>query len=360
MKAGILIDSWQLRLSLGATFSRFRSFFTMTKSSFLLLLAVFAFPAAAQENQPKRNGSGNLAKSKAEFQAAVEIRSDIDYVGNDNPRQKLDLFLPKGRAADAEPLPLVVFIHGGGWAEGDKRSGLFRLREFLLTKKYAAASIGYRLSDEAQWPSQIHDCKAAIRWLRANAGDLGIDPDRMAAWGTSAGGHLVAMLGVSHGVEVLEGDLGPHPNVSSEVACVVNFFGPSELLTMNDHPSIMDHMAPDSPESKLVGGPILENPNKAKNASPVTWVSSDDEPSLIVHGTDDKLVPYPQSVVLEKALEKAGVPTVLLTVKGGGHGQGFGPAVNEAVTTFLNHQLLGEEKTISDGEVDAAPFTPRR
>ncbi|MCH1409947.1 MAG: alpha/beta hydrolase, partial [Verrucomicrobiales bacterium] len=145
----------------------------MTKSSFLLLLAVFAFPAAAQENQPKRKGPGNMAKSKAEFQAAVEIRSDIDYVGNDNPRQKLDLFLPKGRAADAEPLPLVVFIHGGGWAKGDKRSGLFRLREFLLTKKYAGASIGYRLSDEAQWPSQIHDCKAAIRWLRANAGDLG-------------------------------------------------------------------------------------------------------------------------------------------------------------------------------------------
>lgn len=284
---------------------------------------------------------------------SVEKIADIDYAGTGNPRQALDLYLPKDRAEGDDPLPLVVFIHGGGWAKGDKNSAWGRLRNVLESGNYAGASIGYRLTDEATWPSQIHDCKAAIRWLRANADEHGIDPDRIGIWGTSAGGHLVAMLGVSHGVEELEGDLGEHTDVSSEVTCVVNFFGPSELLTMNDHPGRMDHNAPDSPESKLVGGTLQEKPDVAKNASPVTWVSSDDEPSLIVHGTEDPLVPYPQSEKLEEMLEKAGVPTVLLTVEGAGHGQGFGPAVTEAVRTFFDHHLRGTEKTVSDGTVQA-------
>lgn len=281
----------------------------------------------------------------------VEVFADIDYAGTDNPRQKLDLYLPEERAENSEPLPLLVFIHGGGWRNGDKASGRQRVLSFVRSGNYAAASIGYRLSGEAQWPAQIHDCKAAIRWLRGNAEDHGIDPDRIAVWGTSAGGHLVAMLGVSHGVEELEGAIGDHVTESSEVTCVVNFFGPSDLLTMGDHPSRIDHDAPDSPESLLVGGALQDHPEKAKSAAPLHWVSSDDEPSLIVHGTADMLVPYPQSVALEKALEEAGVPTVLLTVEEGGHGQGFGPTVQQAVTTFLAHHLLGEEEVPEDGTV---------
>lgn len=314
----------------------------MKKSVAITLLSCFAATAIAQRPAPLR-----------------PAHSDIDYAGEGNPRQTLDLYLPEN-ADGGKPLPLIVFIHGGGWAKGDKRSGAGKLREFVGSGKYAGASLAYRLSDEAQWPAQIHDCKAGIRWLRANAEKYGIDPDKIAVWGTSAGGHLVAMLGVSHGVEELEGDLGEHDGVSSEVNCVVNFFGPAELLTMNDHPSVIDHLAANSPESRLVGGELSKNPDKAKNASPITWVSSDDEPSLIVHGTDDKLVPYMQSVDFEKALEKAGVPTALLTVKGGGHGQGFGREVNEAVAAFLDHHLRGAEKTVEDGEIEAAPFTPRR
>ncbi|MEM9018311.1 MAG: alpha/beta hydrolase [Verrucomicrobiota bacterium] len=325
-------------------------------------------PAQLRKNFSRvdRNGDGFISREEdAAFRNrgggprqpslpdGIEKIADLDYSGNDNPRQKLDLYLPRERREDAEPLPLIAFIHGGGWKNGDKASGWNKLREFIPEGNYAGASIGYRLTDEAQWPSQIHDCKAAIRWLRANASEHGIDPNRIAVWGSSAGGHLVAMLGVSHEVEGLEGQIGDHLETSSEVSCVVNFFGPSELLTMDDHPGRMTHNAPDSPESKLVGGPIQKNKEKAENASPITWVSSDDEPSLIVHGTEDQLVPYPQSVDLEAALEKEGVKTILLTVDGGGHGQGFGPAVTDAVRTFLDHQLRGAEKTIKDGTVKA-------
>lgn len=278
---------------------------------------------------------------------------DLDYAGTGNSRQALDLYLPKNVEAKGKKLPLLVFIHGGGWRAGAKESGWNRVRSFVASGKYASASIGYRLSDEAVWPAQIHDCKAAIRWLRKHAEEYGYDADKIGVWGTSAGGHLVAMLGVSGGVDELEGTIGEHVDVSSEVSCVVNFFGPSELLTMNDHPSKIDHLAADSPESKLVGAPIATVPEKAKHASPITWVSKDDVPSLIVHGTKDELVPYPQSVELEKRLEESGVKTILLTVEGGGHGGGFGPSVSEAVETFLAHHLLGAEVTIEDGKVSA-------
>ncbi len=286
---------------------------------------------------------------------SITVLPDMDYAGTENPRQALDLYLPKGHGKDSEALPLLVFIHGGGWAKGDKGGGGRQVTRFVESGNYAGASIGYRLTDEAPWPTQIHDCKAAIRWLRANAAEYGIDPDRIAVWGTSAGGHLVAMLGVSGDVPELEGEVGLHLDETSEVTCVVNFFGPSELLTMNDNPSKIDHNAQTSPESKLVGGTLQENPDIARNASPISWVSAEDEPSLIVHGTKDELVPYPQSVNFEKALEAVGVPTILLTVEGGGHGAGFGPSVNEAVAEFLNHHLRGEaisldDKTVAAGE----------
>ncbi|MEM7601924.1 MAG: alpha/beta hydrolase fold domain-containing protein [Verrucomicrobiota bacterium] len=308
-----------------------------------------------KEDEAIRSGTGQ-GKGKGEEKAGsdkVDRIEGVDYAGTGNPRQALDLFLPKDHDRETEALPLLVFIHGGGWAKGDKTSGGRRLTEYVSRGKFVGASIGYRLTDEAQWPSQIHDCKAAIRWLRANAGEYGIDPDRIAVWGTSAGGHLVAMLGVAGDVPELEGEVGPHAGVSSEVTCVVNFFGPSELLTMDDHPGRMTHNAPDSPESKLVGGTLQEHPEVAKNASPITWVSDADEPSLIVHGTEDQLVPYPQSVSLEKALEEVGVSTVLLTVEGGGHGQGFGPAVDKAVRAFLDHQLYGNELSLEDSTVAA-------
>jgi len=289
--------------------------------------------------------------SSAARAAEVRLVCDLDYVGAGNPRQTLDLFLPVSPAAQA--LPLVVYVHGGAWMNGDKQDVLWWLLPLVKEGKFAAATINYRLTDEAIWPAQIHDCKAAVRWLRAHAAEYGYNPDRIAVWGASAGGHLVAMLGTTQGVEDMEGELGDYDDVSSAVTCVVDVFGPGDLLTMNDHPGSMDHNAPDSPESRLLGGPILENPEKAKQASPQTWVSKDDAPFLLLHGNQDDIVPYQQSVEFEKALEKAGVPVVFITVDGGGHGRGFGPDVRTSIQTFLAHHLLGAEETVEDGTIKA-------
>ena len=304
--------------------------------------------AKVREPNARRPNAGN--KSGLE---GIRKIGDLDYAGTGNPRHRLDLYFPE-KPVGEKPLPLLVFVHGGGWQKGDKAIGLNRIRKFVRDGEFAGASIGYRLSGEVTWPAQIHDCKAAIRWLRAQADQYGFDPDRIAVWGTSAGGHLVAMLGVSRRVEGLEGALGDHADQSSEVQAVVNFFGPSELLTMNDHPSTIDHNAPGSPESNLVGGTLQDHPEIAKNASPITHVSSGDAPMLLVHGTEDKLVPYPQSVDLRAKLESEGVTAALLTVEGGGHGQGFGPSVDAMVADFLARTIQGRDgPKISDRTVRA-------
>jgi acetyl esterase/lipase len=235
---------------------------------------------------------------------------------------------------------VVCWIHGGGWKNGDKANAR-RVINYAAEGKYAAASIGYRLSGEARWPNQIHDCKAAIRFLKANAKKYHLDPDRIAVWGSSAGGHLVAMLGVSSGVEHLEGRIGPHTDQNSKVDCVVDYFGPTELLTMNKQGGKMDHDAPDSPESQLIGGAIQENVDKARDASPIHHVTKDDCPVLIIHGTVDPLGPYQQSVEFEKALEDVGVKATLVSIKGAGHGQGFPPEAEQIVRQFLDSRFFG-------------------
>ena len=290
----------------------------------------------------------------------VKKIADLDYSGNGNPRQMLDILLPETpKPADGKPLPLVCWIHGGGWQNGSKNNARF-VTDLVKTGQFAGASIGYRLTNEAHWPAQIHDCKAAIRFLKANAEKYGYDADRIAVWGSSAGGHLVAMLGVSHNVKELEGTLGKHGDQSSEVACVVNYFGPADLLKMNDQGSKMDHNAATSPEGKLVGGEVSKTQDIAKSASPITHASRDDEPMLIIHGTKDALVPYQQSVDLEVALEDTGVPVILVTVDEGGHGQGFGPETTKIATQFLRKQLLGEGKLPKDQTIKAVAQKPRR
>lgn len=295
-------------------------------------------------------GAGQAAPGGAAV-AGVKKLTDLDYAGTGNPRQHLDLYLP-ATPAEAK-LPVVCWIHGGGWKNGSKESGAGRLGRLAATGKYAGVAINYRLSGEACWPAQIHDCKAALRWVRANAAKYGFDPDRIAVWGSSAGGHLVAMLGVSQGVAGLEGEVGVHRAHSSAVACVLDFFGPSDLLAMDAQGSTMTHNAADSPESQLVGGPVQERKEAARQASPVTHVTKDDAPMLLVHGTADPLVPYAQSVELAKALKGAGVPAALITVEGGGHGQGFGPAVEEIANKFLAQRLLKESGATEDATVQA-------
>ena len=281
---------------------------------------------------------------------SVKLLADLPYADTDNPAQRLDLLLPTKRAAD-KPLPVIVFIHGGAWQGGDKLSGRGQVARFVESGEYAGASVEYRLSGEAQWPAQIHDCKAAIRWIKAHAKDHGLDAEKIAVWGSSAGGHLVAMLGVSGDVPELEGMLGKHKDQTSRITCVADWFGPTNLLTMGDFPSKLDHRSANSPEGRLIGGGILENKDKASNASPITWVSSGDAPVFIAHGTADPTVPYNQSEIFEVALKKVNVPVFLQTIDEGGHGGFDGPVLNARVKAFFDKYLRGVEAMIETGRL---------
>jgi len=271
----------------------------------------------------------------------VETKRDIVYVSNGHPRQALDLYLPKHRKHSK--LPVIVFIHGGAWKQGDKSGGQHWVVPHVQTGEFVGVSVNYRLSQHAQWPAQIHDVKAAIRWLRGQADEFGIDPNRIGVIGTSAGGHLVSMLGVSGDVPELEGTLGEHTNQKSSVTCVVNYFGPAHLLSMGNFPSVIAHNEANSPESKLIGGPIQENKVVANQASPRIHVSAKDAPFLHIHGTKDKLVPYDQSVQLDKSLDKVNVPSTLITVDNGGHGGFKNPEITKLVTEYWHHHLLGKK-----------------
>lgn len=263
----------------------------------------------------------------------VTARRDLVYASPGGRDLLLDLYLP----AASRPLPLVVWIHGGGWRSGGKD----RCSALQLTRNgYAVASVGYRLTGESQFPVQIQDCKAAIRWLRANAKRYGLDADHIGVWGSSAGGHLVALLGTSGGVEDLEGNHGVSGQ-SSRVQAVVDYFGPTDFLRMDDFPGKIVHNAPDSPESLLIGGPIQQNPEKVARANPIAYVTENDPPFLIVHGDKDPLVPIDQSRRLEAALKTAGVDVHMHVIEGGGHGgKGFSsPETLAMVTGFLDRNL---------------------
>jgi acetyl esterase/lipase len=275
------------------------------------------------------------------------LEADIAYAGTDNPRQRLNLLLPM-TPKDKRPLPVIVYIHGGAWLGGDRSGGHGRLAGHVAGGEYAGVSVGYRLTREAIWPAQIHDCKAAIRWIRANAKKHNLDPDKIGVMGDSAGGHLVAMLGTSGGVKDLEGNLGPHKDVSSRVQCVVDLFGPSDLPAMKDYPSSLDHDAASSPEGRLVGGRVSEKKDVAIAASPVTYVSPDDPPFLIIHGNKDMVVPYNQSERMYAALKKAKVECYFITVDGAGHGGFRNPEVQKRQRQFFDKHLRGVQATISE------------
>ena len=205
----------------------------------------------------------------------------------------------------------------------------------LVAKGYAAASINYRFSQHALFPAQIEDCKAAIRWLRANAKKYNLDAGHIGVWGASAGGHLVALLGTTGGVKELEGT-GGNLDQSSRVQCVVDWFGPTDFAKMGGWQD-----KPDSPMAQLVGGPVRDRQELAAKANPITYVGKDSAPFLIMHGEEDKLVPMNQSELLDEALRKAGVESTLVRVPKNGHGgPGFTtPENRKKIEEFFDKHL---------------------
>ncbi len=294
-----------------------------------------------QAESPKKD-QGEKQRNRSQLPPNTRVLRDLEYVPAGHERNKLDLYLPE-QAAGSGPLPLIIWVHGGGWKGGSKNN--CRATRFLGTG-YAVASVNYRLSSHAIFPAQIEDCKAAVRWLRINAKKYNLDAERFGVWGSSAGGHLVALLGTAG--EVKEFDKGKNLNVSSRVQAVCDWFGPTDFLQMDEHMITLDrlvHNAPDSPESKLVGGPIQQNKQACRRANPITYVTADDPPFLIMHGDSDMAVPPHQSQLLYEALKNAGVRVKLHTVKGVGHGlrvkgaASVEPKLYEMVEDFFDRHL---------------------
>lgn len=279
---------------------------------------------------------------------SIRVERDVPYAATDNPRQRLEILLPT-TPHDGNPLPVVVFIHGGGWKGGDRRAGIPRLVPLVTTGHYAGISVGYRLSPESTWPAQVHDCKAAIRWIRANAAKYNLDPDRIGVMGPSAGGHLVAMLGTSGDVKPLEGTLGKHPDISSRVSCVVDWFGPSDLPAINN--GVPRRENADSAVAGLLGGKLEEKLELAREASPITYITKDDPPFLIIHGTEDRLVPVDQSRRLNVKLKEAGVETGLIEIEGGGHGNFQSAELQRRIGLFLDKHLRGQDVSVASGSI---------
>lgn len=311
----------------------------------VVLLAAGPTPAV----RGAATGGGPDATSRPAEQAprqapGVRAERDLPYVMGGDEAQKLDLYLPEKPAAG--PLPLIVCVHGGGWRGGSKD---WCPMLPMVARGYAVASVEYRFSQKALFPAQIQDCQAALRWLRANRGRYGIDPDHVGVIGASAGGHLVALLGTAGGKKAFD-PIGGHEDQSDRVQAVCDFYGPTDFTTVvrqaADDPNVRNIFAfntPSDPYSCLIGTSLDADRSKTDAVSPVHHVSRGNPPFLILHGTHDALVPFAQSEELAAALRAKNVPVLLQKLPGSGHGgPAFGkPAVTAMIQNFFDRHLKG-------------------
>ena len=309
--------------------SEYRVVGLMRRRHAWLAVAIAAAVLGAQIAQPV------MARRRPTEVANVAIQRDLVYKRINGAVLTLDLYCPEKVSG---PFPVIVWIHSGGWSRGRKE----RCPAVTLVQDgYAVASIDYRLTTTAPFPAQIEDCKAAVRWLRANASTYHLDPDHIGVWGHSAGGHLAALLGTSGGVRELEGT-GDNMSYSSRVQAVCVVSGPGDLLQLYraaTGPSGTEINPKVKPALEaLIGVPVEENKTKAMAASPITYVSKDDPPFLMIHGEIDSTVPVSQAESFAAALKAAGVETTLEIAPGRGHGAG-GPKFQPMIKAFFDKYL---------------------
>jgi acetyl esterase/lipase len=313
---------------------------TRTLQALVLGTSVFAANAAELEC----SSSGNVTPGTAAPPCSAdqyEVLTNQAY--GPGASHLFDLYKPR---AATQPLALVVWAHGGGWRSGSKENVNQALR--LVCRGYAVASIDYRLSGEATLPSQAHDVKAAVRHLRANAAALGIDPERIALFGSSAGGHLVSLAGTSDGVAALEDLRLGNATTSSRVQAVVDWYGPTDFTRMDAQARLQgcpasNHGAADSAESQVLGCTVNDPAcaEAARRANPATYADAGDPPFLIMHGTQDCVVPRAQSTLLFNTLRNAGSCALIRNVNGAAHGgtPWTSAVVQDAVANFLDDAL---------------------
>lgn len=258
----------------------------------LVILACVEMPACADEPEIKKD-------------------YDVVYKTVGGRELKLDVASP---AEGEGPFPAVIAIHGGAWRAG-KKEDTRQVIEMFARQGYVAMSPQYRFCPDDKFPAQVHDVKAAVRWLKAHAEEYKLDPERIGVTGFSAGGHLALMLGVTDSDDGLEGDVS-EGEPDTRVKAVVNYFGPTDLGA-EDIPDVSKPLVKD-----FLGGTPQEKPEATKQASPVTYVTDDDPPILTFQGTKDPLVPYTQAVKLGEAQTRSGVGGRVELLVGAGHGWG--------------------------------------
>lgn len=294
-------------------------------------------PAAARSNGCRRLAhlflcvlaSIGLTACRTQAPPGARKLANLEYTRAPGRPLKLDLYLPNGAT---NKLPVLVWIHGGAWKMGNKNWCPIAP---LVTNGVAVASIEYRLSREAKFPAQIMDCRAAVRWLRANAATHGLDPERIGAFGASAGGHLAALLGTAPAVA--EWDAGAHLDQSPRVQCVVAFYPPTDLDELTS--GWFWRKVSFSDVGRLIGGAVEQNRDRVARANPVNYISKNAPPFYLLHGDRDKLVPIRQSELLHTALRQAGIPVHFEIVPGKGHAIGPPPDAVPKLNEFLRQHL---------------------
>lgn len=307
---------------------------------------------------PDAGGPGSVPApnpSSAEFApldfGRPELTVSPDFFGveyaNDHPKQDLDIYLPSGFTP---PYPLVIYFHGGGWQRGDKDS-VQPFAPDILGRGFAIASVNYRLAPGFVFPTQIHDCKGAVRWLRANAATYDIDPDRFAIFGDSSGAHLASLLTLSGDVPEIEGTVGGNLGFSSRTQVAAHMYGATDLFDLRIFRGV------DASESIFMGFSVgevlenLENPEYAdeialvNSANPITYATPDDPPFYIYHGADDDTVPPSNSEDLADALTANFVPNTFVLLPGIGHDapfEQFQAAFDLFEQILLQPQLFGD------------------
>ncbi len=283
-------------------------------------------------SRPPAAGGEAVAETMIELADNAWVMRDVEYGVVDGYSLRLDAYLP----IDDDIHPAVVLIHGGGWRSGDK-NGFRRTALGYVAEGISAFSLNYRLSGVAPYPAAVEDCVAAIRYLRDHAEEYNIDPDRMAAQGGSAGAHLSLMMAFLE-PEPDEVNAAGEP-LKNRLVCAVSKCGPTDFTAG-------DGMHAERAAVAFLGGPREGREDVYAEASPVTHVSSDDPPVLLVHGTDDHTVPYSQATILKARCEQVGVPVELIAVEGGGHGLKGGDReeirqATERIREFVLEHLRG-------------------
>lgn len=261
----------------------------------------------------------------------VKVQKNIEYAKVDGRSLRLDIYSPRKVQGK---LPVVVSIHGGGW---DSFSKYFCPIGHMATQNLAVVSINYRLSGAAIFPAQIHDCKGAIRWLRANSEKYNLDGDHIGIFGVSSGGHLALLLGTTADNHEMEGNTGGNLGFSSRVQCVCTLYAPTELNQLVSDPKF--EAAHNGRVAQLLGGDVAQNKNRALAASPITYMNNNCPPVFLIHGAKDTLVSPEQSKIFYDSALKAGAEAKLKIVPSEDHGFYPSPPLEEEIYKFFNWHL---------------------